>query len=157
MDYLKLAQEKLDYNPENGEFRRKKDCWRWRKGELVGCENSDGYRVIYLGNKLFLAHRIVFLLENGVFPEGQVDHIDRNPRNNRRNNLRLVTASQNTQNTRGHKDSITRLKGVFPVKGTKWFRGRYMKKGKIYELGFFETAIQAYNAVESHRNLELEN
>jgi len=43
----------------------------------------------------------------------QVDHINHNPLDNRRCNLRLCTNGQNTANARKHKDGITsQFKGV---------------------------------------------
>ena len=50
-----------------------------------------------LGSKL--AHRIIYEMFNGPIPKGYVvDHIDRNKLNNRIDNLRLATISQNAVN-----------------------------------------------------------
>lgn len=53
------------------------------------------------GRAQHYAHRIVFILSNGYDPAPlQVDHIDRDSRNNHPSNLRAVTRSENQRNRR---------------------------------------------------------
>lgn len=85
----------------------------------------------------------------------EIDHIDHNGLNNRRNNIRYATTTQNGYNKRTRKDNKTGYKGVFKVKKN----GNYMSyitynKKRIY-LGFYKTAEEAalkYNekAIELH-------
>jgi len=57
-------------------------------------------------------HRLIFFYHNGYFPEGQVDHIDRNKKNNRIENLREVSRQCNLRNTGNSKANTSGVKGV---------------------------------------------
>lgn len=60
-----------------------------------------------------------------------VDHINLNPRDNRRENLRIVTQSQNLMNTKGHgKMSKFGLKGISWDKNSRKWLGLFIKDGK---------------------------
>jgi hypothetical protein len=65
----------------------------------AGCFSTKGYRVIRIDNCLYKEHRIIWVMNNGPIPDGfVVDHIDRNPSNNKLDNLRLVSSSVNNIN-----------------------------------------------------------
>ena len=91
--------ESLHYDATTGDF-----FWlnapsrRLHAGSKAGYVDSRGYVVIKLAGKYRYAHRLAWLVVNGVEPECQIDHIDRDKSNNRICNLRLATASQNGQN-----------------------------------------------------------
>lgn len=89
------------------------------------------------------------LLMGVTDPKVEVDHIDHNGLNNRRNNLRVATHSQNAQNrvisplcnTSGHKGV------VWHKRHAKW-QAQIKIYGKIKHLGYFERiedAVVAYN------------
>lgn len=76
-----------------------------------------------------------------------VDHINRNPLDNRKTNLRAVPRWVNNQN-RGM--SITNSSGYRWVsydKDTKKYRGRFTHKGKKHCAGLYEEPCQAFSAV----------
>jgi hypothetical protein len=88
----------------------------------------------------------------GAKPGQMVDHINHNPLDNRRCNIRLCTPSQNAQNTSCTKAGVSGYKGVSkgtPVKGKeRWNVGIQFNGIKIY-LGSFkniECAAMAYDA-----------
>lgn len=87
-----------------------------------------------------LMHREILGLDKG--DKRMVDHINGNPLDNRRCNLRTATASQNSQNRSIRVDNATGLKGV-SQKGRGWaaFIG---DKGKIRYLGVFKTPEDAH-------------
>lgn len=60
------------------------------------CFSQRYYRGTFNGRRV-LAHRIVFYLAHGYWPE-QVDHIDGDTRNNQVSNLREVTRTENMHN-----------------------------------------------------------
>ncbi len=85
-------------------------------------------------------------------PEGLVvDHIDRNPLNNQRDNLRLATWSQNQCNRRVQRNSSTQLKGVTfrkDIKGDRPFQASIRVHYRRISLGFFATAKEAAEAYD---------
>lgn len=82
------------------------DCVIYRKdreGKLVQVKpsvNNCGYEFIcYKECRIVLVHRLVYEAFKGEIPEGlEIDHIDRNKRNNNPDNLRVVTRSENMRN-----------------------------------------------------------
>ena len=85
----------LIYDENSGVFTR-------RRGKLAGkVAGSDhaGYIAIRVKGRQYLAHRLAWLYSYGEWPSREVDHIDRNPSNNRIANLRAATRAQNVQNS----------------------------------------------------------
>ena len=64
--------------------------------------------------RLVYAHTIAFVLHNGKFPEGDVDHKDGNGLNNRGVNLRDVSRRVNICNAKLNKLNVSGVKGVTP-------------------------------------------
>lgn len=112
-------------------------------GTGAGHCDATGYRRISVNHKMYLAHRIVFLLVYGHWPQGVCDHVDRNPRNNHPHNLRDVPRGDNVLNSKVRVDNTTGAKGLYfnSIVG----RWEVRKRGK--HLGSFvekDKAIQAY-------------
>ena len=121
-----LTQEEvrqlLDYDPETGELR-----WReWKQGRKMGkavgmSVGSAGYRQIRINGKGYLTHRLIWLWRYGYFPENEIDHIDRDKRNNRLSNLREVSNSCNQRNSETRTDNKSGVKGVcWANRKSKW-------------------------------------
>ncbi len=81
-------------------------------------------------------------------PKGMVvDHINCDGLDNRRANLRLATRQQNKCNTRPSSTGATsKYKGVFWGKDRKKWRSRVTFKGKMVDLGSFDSEIEAAKA-----------
>jgi hypothetical protein len=72
-----------------------------------------------------------------------VDHIDRNPLNNQRSNLRVATAGQNARNASKRRNAQTSaFKGVSLYRNGKWVAQIQVDRRKVH-LGYFATAIDA--------------
>ncbi|MCX6130734.1 MAG: HNH endonuclease [Proteobacteria bacterium] len=77
----------------------------------AGSLRQDGYHNISIGKKKYRTHRVIWELFNGPIPVGYlIDHIDSDPTNNRIENLRLATPSQN--GTRSFSNARSGWKGV---------------------------------------------
>lgn|SRR5574343_451958 len=88
-------------------------------------------------NKIIFLHR--FILN---FPHRMIDHINRNPLDNRKENLRLCNNSQNRANSPPKKGKL--YKGI-RKRGKNWCAQIILKKKSIY-LGTFKTEIEAAKA-----------
>jgi hypothetical protein len=148
----------LDYNPDTGIF-----VWRERPfknfktkkgwdffnslyaGKQAGGEKED-YIVIGLDRKIYPAHVLAWLYEYGIYPDLQVDHVNRIKTDNRISNLRLATNSQNKYNIGKRSTNTSGYKGVSLVKKTgKWF-AKICVDGKQIGLGHFITPEEAHAA-----------
>lgn len=84
-----------------------------------------------------------------------VDHINHDGLDNRRDNLRISSVAQNSQNRRQPISNSSGYKGVRWHKKDKLWRASISANGKAYHLGSFQTpeiAAQAYNeaAIKYH-------
>ena len=149
MDYRELSEE-LNYDPATGRF-----TWKKEAGTI-----SNGYRLLRVNQKNMWAHRVAWLLATGEDPEGfVVDHINGDRLDNRIENLRLATYSQNSANAKRHSRNTSGLKGASRVfKRGKW-TGRWQatityRREQMY-LGSFDTKEEAHAAyLEAARRLQ---
>lgn len=108
-------------------------CLMWLKGRragaVAGTKKAKGYWEVQVCGKKLRAHRLIWEMHNGPIPEGYVvDHINQDPGDNRLENLRLATPSENNCNARRAEREHPR--GVYYT-GTCW-RGEFWKDGKRY-------------------------
>lgn len=102
-----------------------------------------GTNVIKNGKRgIILMHRVIMDAPKGV----EVDHVNGNKLDNRKENLRLCTHAQNMQNKKIYKSNIQGFKGLTFIKGTGNIRARINKNGKEINLGMFATAEEAAKA-----------
>lgn len=95
--------------------------------------DGPGPRAIYM-------HRAITGAGKGQI----VDHRNMDTVDNRRENLRLATKSENQTNSGSHKDNKLGAKGVHLNKGK--FSAKICKDGKTVQLGRFETIGEASEA-----------
>lgn len=104
-----------------------------------------GYITIKLDGANYRAHRVVYAMFHGVWPENQIDHIDGDRSNNLISNLRDVTQQINIQNQRRpHKNNKTGYLGVKLCDGAKGFAAQITVNGVARELGRFSDPSEAH-------------
>ena len=107
-----------------------------KAGGLAGSKSSSGYLCVLVKNKLQLVHRVIFMMHNGYAPK-IVDHIDGNPMNNKIENLRDATKSQNCWNSKTRTTNSSGFKNVsWHSKSKKWLV-RLRANGKEVYVGIF--------------------
>lgn len=107
---------------------------------------AAGWKHMPPGRFFVHLHRLIANAQPGEI----VDHVDRNPLNCRRNNLRRATRQQNVHNTGPRQNSRTSAyKGVFRCTHNGRFRAAITLNRKRIYLGYFDDevdAARAYNA-----------
>lgn len=98
MDWAEL----FTYNEETGRLHWKvKFCRKIKPGDVAGDINAHGYYRVTFKGRQYLAHRIIWDIlhpEDKLSIEDEIDHIDHNPLNNMRDNLRKVDRKTNGRN-----------------------------------------------------------
>lgn len=124
----------------NSRFAGKEAFTALRNGYRCGCVD---YSNLY-------AHRVIWALQTGMWPD-EVDHINGDPQDNRWENLRAVNRAENCLNARCRRDNTSGVLGVqWSSRKGKW-RARITRGGKQITLGFFsdlEAASAARLAAE---------
>ena len=136
-------KELLHYAPETGVFTRKKDKGNRKKGEVAGTPHNHGYWKVSVNSRQYLAHRLAFFYMTGEWPKEQIDHRNRDKRDNRWCNLREATHAQNMQNCKISKNNKSGFKGVTIDKHGSWY-AHIMIDRKLISLGSHKTAEEAH-------------
>lgn len=109
------------------------------------CETRNGARVFRyakarIGGRVITLHRLLMQPAAGL----QVDHVNGDGLDNRRQNLRLCTPAENSRNARRRADSSSGFKGV-RRNGPHWWASIAFE-GTRYGLGNYETPQTAHAA-----------
>lgn len=137
--------EFISYDPETGLFTNIKK----RKGtrSVCGWSRSDGYVIITINYKRYLAHRLAWLFMYGEWPSSDIDHINGNPNDNRICNLREATHAQNLKNQKLRSNNTSGYKGVYFSKKNRNWVARIKVNYQYKHIGVYtdpETAHFAY-------------
>lgn len=120
-------QEFFNYNTVTGEFTVKKlHSQHSRVGDTVGSRDIHGYYRVTIYDKMYRIHSLIWVYMTGKYPD-MIDHIDRNPSNNKWENLRECTSSQNACNTLGKSSNISGIKGIVKYGKTGGYRATVTK------------------------------
>ena len=144
---LRDVRNLLTYNRETGEFRwAAKPGRRIVLGSIAGCSKKGGYRCIQVSGRLILAHRLAWVCVYGVWPLGMLDHINGDPSDNRIENLRVASCSQNQANSKRRADNTSGYKGVTWHAARNRWSARIKRSGSYVSLGYYDTAEAAHDA-----------
>ncbi len=121
-------------------------------GKQAGCE-TNGYMMVRFSFGKVLVHRIVYLMHHGVMPP-EIDHINGDTRDNRIENLREATHSQNCCNSKLSSANTSGAKGVSFHKPTGKWSAQIRVKGKLTHLGLFPSIVMA---AEARKMAEIEH
>jgi hypothetical protein len=121
-----------------------------RAGDLAGCPNKAGYLRTTVDKVLYMNHRLIWAMFHGTWPE-VIDHANGDKQDNRIENLRECTRSQNQYNQVLCQASTTGVKGVTWRPERKKYRARIKVHGKEVFVGYFDTLEDAKHAVQETR------
>ncbi len=108
---------KLFWLPRDvGLFSDRRSCSTWNakysEKEALTYLDPHGYRCGRLFNRQIKAHRAIWALANGEWPEA-IDHINGDRSDNRLTNLRCVTTAENNRNMRRRSDNSSGVTGIY--------------------------------------------
>jgi hypothetical protein len=116
---------------------------RGKRHKHVRTPDGRGYLCITLDGRSYKAHRVIWAFVHGRWPSDKVeiDHINRDPADNRLSNLRLASRSQNQGNRR-------RSRGYYFYPRTSRYIACIGRRGRSRYLGMFDTEQQASAAYQ---------
>lgn len=129
----------LTYDSKTGLFHNK-------EGSIVGHRNPLGYVRIYIKSKLYSASRLAWLYETGEWPKKEIDHINGVRDDNRFDNLREASRSQNCYNKSLMSNNTSGHKGVSWRKSGSCWQAIITVNKKQKHLGYFSDLNEAIEA-----------
>ena len=121
---------------EDGNLVRRHDTYKYKAGTVVGSRMQKGYGTRLRGT-FYRLHRLIYMYHHGVMPE-QIDHINRDPFDNRVENLRAATSSENARNRKLFANNKSGVKGVCWHKRIKKWGVACSVEGRQKHLGYFD-------------------
>lgn len=94
------ARKLFNYDPDTGKLTWAVARQKIQKGSEAGNLESDGYVRTRVDGDLYYNHILAYMILTGkrLPPEKELDHINRKRNDNRRDNFRVVTKSENQKN-----------------------------------------------------------
>jgi hypothetical protein len=134
------AREVFSYDPETGLL-----CWRIALGRKIragaragSLDKACGYLKVRVDGVTYRQHRVIWLMQTGAWPVGEIDHEDTVRSNNRWSNLRDVPNVVNQQNRRrAQRRNVTGFLGVSAQR--RRFQAQISVSGVTKYLGKFDT------------------
>lgn len=139
---LSRLRELFDYDPQTGHLVRRVSCANQLAGSIAGSINAKGHVNVQVDGKLTTAHQIVFFLHHGWLPD-EIDHINRDKTDNRIENLRPCTSSQNKGNMGLLRSNKSGYRGVSFNTRSQKYHAQIKIYGRQTYLGRFDTPEEA--------------
>lgn len=109
-------------------------------------DNGHGYPYGTVCKHKLVAHRVIWAIVTGSWPTKQIDHINGDRTDNRFENIRDVSRSENLRNMALPKSNTSGVMGVHWFKNAKRWSANIRVSGKSKHLGYFDTKEEAAKA-----------
>jgi hypothetical protein len=155
---VEYLRQRLRYEPETGklywrEHPNMPTHWNTRyAGTEAFTANFKGYRHGTFDYGRYLAHRVAWALHHGHWPDNTLDHVNHDPADNRIENLRQVSQSDNMKNMKRHRNNTSGTTGVFWHSRRRKWLVNIRAHGRTLHLGYFadkQDAVAARKAAEA--------
>lgn len=141
--------ELLKYDRDTGIFTWRLARGRAAAGSVAGRVSLHGYHEIRLDDRLYKAHRLAWLYVHGTMPCEHIDHINGVRADNRIDNLRPASPSQNQHNRGAQSNNTSGFKGVSWNSRRKKWCAQIRFEWSTQFLGYFEDAQAAKRAYDA--------
>ncbi len=151
---VEYLRELFLYEPDTGLLRWRVDRGGTKAGDVAGARRGEsGYVQVSVDCKLYRAHLIIFKMVMGREPVAQIDHENTIKFDNRWDNLREATKSQNQANIGLIASNTSGFKGVSQyrageARGLAW-QATIGHQGRSVYIGHFATREEAASAYEA--------
>lgn len=130
------ARELFRYDEWTGILRWRHPGLGRRKDCIAGYLRQDGYLDVGFNGKVYIVHRVIFLMMAGRWPE-EIDHENHIRSDNRWKNLKEVSRQQNCKNVKLPNTNTSGYMGIAWEVSTKQWKVRIKADGKQKYLGRF--------------------
>lgn len=140
-----LVRNRLQYDPIIGTFTwRVKPCKNVAVGQIAGSTHRDGYTYICIDYKSYAAHRLAWAIYYGIDAEREIDHKNGIKHDNRIENLREASSSENMSNYPRPKSNTSGVKGVcWDRCKNLWVARIRIGNGRRKHIGLFDSLEEA--------------
>lgn len=143
------VKNRFEYDEITGVFTWKNPSAKRKclKGRVVGGFDRYGYLSTGINKKHYRLHRLAWLYVYGKNPDGDIDHINGIKSDNRIENLREVSCTENQQNRKcANVNNKSGLLGVSKEKRYGKWIAQIGVNGKCIYLGRFDDMIAAHES-----------
>lgn len=148
-----LLRKLLRYEPKTGKLfwlyrddARHQWNARYAGAEAFTAKKSNGYKHGKIYGDIYQAHRVIWAIVHGEWPDGDIDHINGDKTNNTIANLRKVSRSENLRNAKMKSNNTSGHNGVsWDTRKSKWV-AMIGFDGKQKHLGYFANIANAIAA-----------
>lgn len=134
---------------KDGKRSAEQNCAIWNSRfagkEALASLDANGYKTGNLFYRRTKAHRAIWAMAYGKWPDGEIDHINGHKSDNRLDNLRVVTHLANGRNLKLKKNNQSGYCGVWQRPSGRW-AALISLNGKTKTLGTFDTIEEAIAA-----------
>ncbi len=127
----------LEYLNSILEYKDGELFWKISKGgakvgQQIGYINSKGYKIVRIDKVYYLQHRLIWKMLNEYDPIGHIDHINHNKLDNKIENLRDVSRSENQRNRALNKNNTSGQNNIYKQKDKYRVRFKHNKISKYF-------------------------